>query len=128
MIPLPCSEMTVRHIRLCPLSLQEGVAAPGLCVGLEGAWIPFPKAQLLSSYLHSPAQGALGQEKVAFLFSSQVYLSYYNVSSLKTLMAKDNWMLSAEMSEVTDPPFSAIQALKAGSPKHFSKPLSQGAG
>lgn len=56
------------------------------------------------------------------MFSSQVYLSYYNVSSLKTLMAKDNWMLSAEMSEVTDPPFSATQALKAGSPKHFSRP------
>ncbi|NP_001258312.1 acyl-coenzyme A thioesterase 11 [Rattus norvegicus] len=32
--------------------------------------------------------------------SNQVYLSYYNVSSLKTLMAKDNWVLSVEISEV----------------------------
>lgn len=36
--------------------------------------------------------------------SSQVYLSYYNVSSLKTLMAKDNWVLSVENREVSDPP------------------------
>ncbi|XP_051027113.1 acyl-coenzyme A thioesterase 11 [Acomys russatus] len=32
--------------------------------------------------------------------SNQVYLSYYNVSSLKTLMAKDNWVLSMETGEV----------------------------
>ncbi|XP_049735300.1 acyl-coenzyme A thioesterase 11 isoform X1 [Loxodonta africana] len=32
--------------------------------------------------------------------SNQVYLSYNNVSSLKMLMAKDNWALSSEINEV----------------------------
>lgn len=32
----------------------------------------------------------------------QVYLSYNNVSSLKMLMAKDDWVLSSEISQVAD--------------------------
>ncbi|XP_049631132.1 acyl-coenzyme A thioesterase 11 [Suncus etruscus] len=32
--------------------------------------------------------------------SNQVYLSYNNVSALKTLAAKDNWVLSAEINQV----------------------------
>lgn len=103
---VPCSEMAVHDICGCPLFLQEGVVARD-CVG------PFPKAQILSPYLHSPTRGPLGQEKVAFVYSSQVYLSYYNVSSLKTLMAKDNWVLSVEISEVTHPPFFSLRASKA---------------
>ena len=38
----------------------------------------------------------------------QVYLSYNNVSSLKMLVAKDNWVLSSELNQVaspTHPPF-----------------------
>ncbi|KAK2107326.1 Acyl-coenzyme A thioesterase 11 [Saguinus oedipus] len=35
--------------------------------------------------------------------SNQVYLSYNNVSSLKMLVAKDNWVLSSEISQVADP-------------------------
>jgi hypothetical protein len=38
------------------------------------------------------------------LCSSQVYLSYNNVSSLKMLVAKDNWTLSSEISQVADCP------------------------
>lgn len=33
----------------------------------------------------------------------QVYLSYNNVSSLKMLVAKDNWVLSSEINQVADP-------------------------
>lgn len=36
--------------------------------------------------------------------SGQVYLSYNNVSSLKMLVAKDNWVLSSESNQVADPP------------------------
>lgn len=32
----------------------------------------------------------------------QVYLSYNNVSSLKMLVAKDNWVLSSEINQVAD--------------------------
>lgn len=104
--PVPCSEMAVHDICGCPLFFARGYGSLGLCR-------TFPKAQLLSPYLHSPARGPLGQEKVAFVYSSQVYLSYYNVSSLKTLMAKDNWVLSVEISEVTHPPFFSLRASKA---------------
>lgn len=33
----------------------------------------------------------------------QVYLSYNNVSSLRMLVAKDNWVLSSEINQVADP-------------------------
>lgn len=87
--------------------LQEGVealvvAAQG-CV--EGLWEPghLSQSPVLSPYQHSPIQGPRRQEKEAFISRLfQVYLSYYNVSSLKTLMAKDNWVLSVEFGEVTD--------------------------
>lgn len=36
--------------------------------------------------------------------SVQVYLSYNNVSSLKMLVAKDDWVLSSESNQVVDPP------------------------
>lgn len=91
----------------CAPVLQDGVealivAAQG-CV--EGLWEPghLSQSPVRSPYQHSPIQGPLGQEKVAFMGGLfQVYLSYYNVSSLKTLMAKDNWVLSVEFGEVTD--------------------------
>ena len=35
--------------------------------------------------------------------SVQVCLSYNNVSSLKMLVAKDNWVLSSESNQVADP-------------------------
>lgn len=35
--------------------------------------------------------------------SVQVYLSYNNVSSLKMLVAKDNWVLSSEINQVAGP-------------------------
>lgn len=35
--------------------------------------------------------------------SVQVYLSYNNVSSLKMLVTKDNWVLSSEINQVADP-------------------------
>ena len=35
--------------------------------------------------------------------SVQVCLSYSNVSSLKMLVAKDNWVLSSESNQVADP-------------------------
>lgn len=35
--------------------------------------------------------------------SVQVCLSYNNVSSLKMLVAKDNWVLSSEVNQVADP-------------------------
>lgn len=35
--------------------------------------------------------------------SVQVCLSYNNVSSLKMLVAKDNWVLSSEINQVADP-------------------------
>lgn len=39
--------------------------------------------------------------------SVQVYLSYNNVSSLKMLVAKDDWVLSSESNQVVDPPPSS---------------------
>lgn len=38
------------------------------------------------------------------MYSVQVYLSYNNVSSLKMLVAKDNWVLSSEINQVAVPP------------------------
>lgn len=34
----------------------------------------------------------------------QVYLSYNNVSSLKMLVAKEDWVLSSEINQVADHP------------------------
>lgn len=38
----------------------------------------------------------------------QVYLSYNNVSSLKMLVAKDDWVLSSESNQVADPTLPAL--------------------
>lgn len=116
--PLPCSVIAVHTHKNFVFAR---VWLLGAVCRARGSLGPLPKAQLLSPYLYSATQGPLGQEKVAFVFSSQVYLSYYNVSSLKTLVAKDNWVLSVEMGEVTRPPFFSLQASKVVSPKHFSK-------
>lgn len=40
--------------------------------------------------------------------SVQVYLSYNNVSSLKMLVARDNWVLSSEISQVAYPTLPAF--------------------
>lgn len=40
----------------------------------------------------------------------QVYLSYNNVSSLKMLVAKDNWVLSSEINQVAEHPHPAEAA------------------
>uniref|UniRef100_A0A8C6DKE4 Acyl-CoA thioesterase 11 n=1 Tax=Moschus moschiferus TaxID=68415 RepID=A0A8C6DKE4_MOSMO len=45
--------------------------------------------------------------------SNQVYLSYNNVSSLKMLVAKDDWVLSSESSQVADPTLPAFLPLSS---------------
>lgn len=95
---------------LCPPAWQELAEAPRG----GGVWPSpglLPKAQ--GSFLHvqlplhpseGPLHGAPEEGRVRLLcVSVQVCLSYNNVSSLKMLVAKDNWVLSSESNQVADP-------------------------
>lgn len=63
----------------------------------------------------------------------QVYLSYNNVSSLKMLVAKDDWVLSSETNQVAGPthpaflsPLSSQRRLIASSRNSLKPLLSKG--
>lgn len=120
--PLPCSVVAIRTHLYVSLVLQEGVEALGWVEGLREPEPPSPKSSSFPLSSQTPP-GTPGAGELASVCSSQVYLSYYNVSSLKTLMAKDNWVLSMETGEVSDPPAPSfpLQVAWWQTSKQFSK-------
>lgn len=56
-------------------------------------------------------------------FKMQVYLSYNNVTALKTLVAKANWVLTSERDKVADPILKQLFSLKCKTCSQVSKHL-----
>lgn len=54
----------------------------------------------------------------------QVYLSYNNVTALKTLVAKANWVLASERDKVTNPSSAQVAQFMTKCPGYQASPSS----